>query len=173
MNVKEAIASRRSIRKYQDKPVPDNLVNEVINAARLAPSGNNTQPSRYLIIPDDKTKKELRDKNLIRDKWVYDAPIIIVCCADPEAYRKRIEGWDDSNEERAKRDLSIASSYIILQATELGLGTCYCGWIKAKEIKKVFDIPEHFVMPYVITLGYPAEEPKARPRKKNEEILLK
>ena len=172
MDVKKAIESRRSIRRYQDKPVPEDLVKEVIDAARLAPSGNNAQPSNYFIVEEDITKKKLRDNNLIRDKWVYDAPVIIVCCANPKAYVKWVKGWDDPNEIRAIRDLSIASSYLVLRATELGLGTCYCGWIKHNEIKGVLGIPEHFIVPYVIALGYPAEKPNARPRKRIEEILF-
>ncbi len=172
MNVKKSIESRRSIRQYQDKQVPDDLVNEVINAARLAPSGNNAQPSRYFVVKDAKTKKKLQNNNIIRDKWAYDAPVIIVCCADPKSYTKFVEEWDDPNEIRAIRDLAIASSYMVLQATELGLGTCYCGWLKKDKIKKILDIPPHFIVPYVITLGYPAETPKPRPRKGIEEILL-
>ncbi len=172
MDVKQAIASRRSIRKYKEKPVSEELVNEVINAACLAPSGNNTQPSRYLIVRDDETKKRLQDSEVIRDKWVYYAPIIIVCCTNPKAYTKFVEGWDDPNKIRAIRDLSIASSYLDLQATELGLGTCYCGWLKEDKIKKVLGIPQQFIVPYVITLGYPAETPKARPRKGIDEIIL-
>ncbi|MFH1505393.1 MAG: nitroreductase family protein [archaeon] len=172
MNVKEAIESRRSIRKYKDKKVPDNLITEVINAARLAPSGNNAQPSRYLIVKDDKAKKKLKDNKIIRDEWAYDAPVIIVCCADPKAYTKSVEGWDDANKLRAIRDMAIASSFLVLQATELGLGTCYCGWIEKEKIKKVLGIPQHFIVQYVITLGYPAETPKSRPRKEIDEILL-
>lgn len=172
MDVKKAIESRRSIRRYKDKPVPDDLVNEVIDAACLAPSGNNTQPSRYLIVKDDGTKKRLRDNEVIRDEWVYDAPVIIVCCTDPTSYTKFVKGWDNPNEIRAIRDLSIASSYLVLRATELGLGTCYCGWLKKDKIKEVLGIPQHFIVPYVITLGYPAETPNARPRKGIEEILL-
>lgn len=172
MDVKKAIESRRSVRKYQDRLVSEDLVNDLLNAARLAPSGNNAQPSRYLIVKDDRTKKNLQDNNVIRDKWVYDSPIIIVCCADPEAYKKRVKGWDDPNKVRAVRDLSIASSYIVLRAIELGLGTCYCGWINKDKIKEVLEIPMHFVVPYVITLGYPAEAPKVCPRKRIEEISL-
>lgn len=172
MDIKDAIHTRRSIRKYSDKPVPDEMIHEIIDAARLAPSGNNAQPSRYFIVKDDSTKQKLRENEIIRDKWVYDAPIITVCCADPNAYPKNVEGWDDPDEVRAIRDLSIASSYLILRATELGLGTCYCGWIKNDEIKEVLDIPRHLVTPYVITVGFPDESPGPRPRKSIDEIIL-
>ncbi len=172
MDVKDAILTRRSIRKYRDKPVADELINEIIDAARLAPSGLNAQPSRYFIVKDKATKQKLRDSEVIRDKWVYSAPVIIACCTDPQAYRKNVEGWDDLNEIRAIRDLSIASSYLVLRATELGLGTCYCGWIKKDKIKEVLDIPKHLIIPYVITIGYPNESPEPRPRKNIAEITL-
>jgi nitroreductase len=172
MDVKDAIEARRSIRKYKDKPVPDDLVTEMIDAARLAPSGNNTQPSRYLIIKDESVKQKLRDNDIILDKWVYTAPIIIVCCTDPQAFTKSVKGWDDYNEIRAIRDLAIASSYLVLRATELGLGTCYCGWIKKDKIKDVLDIPRHMIVPYIITVGYADESPGPRPRNGIEEIML-
>ncbi|MFH1589860.1 MAG: nitroreductase family protein [archaeon] len=172
MNVKSAIQSRRSIRKYKDKPVPDKLINEIINSARLAPSGNNIQPSKYLIIKDEKTKKELKDNKVIRDGWEYKAPVIIVCCTNPEAYTKRDKNWDEENKIRAIRDLSIASSYLMLQATELKLGTCYVGWIDKEKIKEVLKIPKHYIVPYIITLGYPDESPGPRPRKEMNEIIL-
>lgn len=172
MDVIKAIETRKSIRKYQDKPVPDELIKDIINAARLAPSGNNTQPSIYKIVKDEATKKMLKDNEIIRDQWVYKAPVIIVCCTDPTAYTKFVEGWDSPNEDRAKRDLAIASSYLVLRATELGLGTCYCGWIKKEEIKDVLDIPRPLIVPYVIGVGYPAVSPEDRGRKKIEDIIL-
>jgi nitroreductase len=114
MDVKDAISARRSIRKYLDKDVPDDIVREVIDAARLAPSGNNAQPSRYYAVRDSS-----RLQGIIRDGWAYSAPVIIVCAADPLAYPKFVEGWDDPNEVRALRDLPIASSYLVLRAQEL------------------------------------------------------
>ena len=172
MDVKKAIESRRSIRKYLGKPVPDELVESIIDAARLAPTGNNAQPGKYVIVKDPEQKKALKDKKIIRDEWAYDAPVIIVCCADPSVYTKFVEGLDDANEVRAIRDLSIASGFMVLRAQELGLGTCYVGWIKKEEIKAVLNIPQHYKVPYVITLGYPAESPEQRSRKNIDEIIL-
>jgi len=172
MDVKKAIESRRSIREYQDKEVPDNLIIELIDAARRAPSGNNAQPSRYSIVKDSRIKNKLRESEIFEQDCFYEAPVIIVCCADPASYKKRVEKWDDQNSTRAIRDLSIASSYLVLRATELGLGTCYVGWIKKEEIKTVLGIPKEYIVPYVITVGYPAEDPKPTPRKSIDEILI-
>ncbi|MFH1222476.1 MAG: nitroreductase family protein, partial [Candidatus Micrarchaeota archaeon] len=113
MDVKKAIEQRRSIRKYQNTKVPDSIIRELIDAARLAPSGNNAQPSRYLIVKDKNTKKKLKENKIFEQEFVYSAPVIIVCCTDPNAYKKRIEEYDDQNEIRAIRDLSIASSFLV------------------------------------------------------------
>lgn len=172
MDVKKAIEERRSIRKYQDTEISEDIIRELINAARLAPSGNNAQPSRYFVIKDDNAKNKLKENNIFEQKFVYKAPVIIVCCTDPHAYKKNVEGWDDSNEIRAVRDLSIASSFLVLRATELGLGTCYVGWVKKDKIKEILAIPKEYFVPYIITVGYPAEQPKPTSRKSIDEVLL-
>ncbi len=172
MDVKQAIEQRRSIRKYQDKKVPDALLLELIEAARLAPSGNNAQPWRFFIVKDKEVKDWLLENEIFSQKFVYTAPIIIICCTDPRAFRKRDDELDDTNRIRAVRDLSIASSFMVLRAQELGLGTCYVGWMKKEEVKKLLSIPEECIALYAITVGYPAEQPSSRPRKNSGEIVL-
>jgi len=174
MNVKKAIAKRRSIRKYKDKKVSNFLIKELIDAARLAPSGNNAQPARYFIVKDEDIKRRLKKDKVFKQDFVYEAPVIIVCCGNPEAYPKaKLEPeFDDLYKIRAVRDVSIASQNLVLRATELGLGTCYIGWGHKDIIKKVLGVPKNYVVPFVITLGYPAERPKARPRKSIKEFLF-
>lgn len=172
MDVKEAIEERRSIRKYQNKEVPEHLIRELIEVVRLAPSGNNAQPTKCYIVKDVKTKSELKEQEIFYQDFVYEAPVIIVCCADPTIYKKRIGGWDDPNEIRAMRDLSIASSFLVLRATELDLGTCYVGSLKKDKIKEILNIPQKYLIPYVITVGYPAEKPESTPRKNIDEIIF-
>jgi nitroreductase len=129
MSIKAIITKRRSIRKYQAKKVSDVLIKELINAARLAPSGNNAQPARYFIVQDEKIKQKLKENKVFKQEFVYQAPVIIVCCGNPEVYPKeKLEpGFDDSFQIRAVRDVSIAAQNLVLRATELGLGTCYIG----------------------------------------------
>ncbi len=174
MDVKKAIEIRASIRKYQDKEVSDRDLNEVINAARLAPSGNNAQPWRFKIIKDEKIKEELKVKRIFKQDFVYSAPVIIVCCADPKAYpeAKFEPAFDDPYETRAIRDLSIASQNLVLRATELGMGTCYVGWLNKEGIKKVLKLPKRYIVPYVITVGYPAEKSIRKSRKDMSEIVF-
>ena len=116
---------------------------------------------------------ELKNK-VFKQEFVYQASVIIVCCGDSEAYpREKLErGFDDPFQIRAVRDVSIAAQNLVLRATELGLGTCYISWRHKGRIKKVLGIPKSYVVPFVITLGYPAERPKARLRKNIKEFLL-
>ncbi len=174
MDVKKAIEETRSVRQYQDKEISEDLIKELMDAARLAPSGNNAQPWKYKVITSDKEKALLKENNVFKQDWVYNSPVIILCCGDPEAYPKGEfeEGLDDPYEARALRDLAISSQNLVLRATELGLGTCYVGWVNKPKIKKVFELPERYVIPYVITVGYPADKPKQKSRKNIEDILL-
>ena len=172
MDVKDAISKRRSIRKYQRKEVPLDLIRELIDAARLAPSGSNAQPCRYYLVKDNETKEKLKGNQIFEQDFVYQAPVLIVCCSDLQSYRQGIKGWSEENENRALRDLSIASAFLVLRATELGLATCYVGWMKKDKIKDVLDIPRNYMVPFVIAVGYANEQPKPLPRKSIEEVLL-
>ena len=179
MKIGEIIEKRRSIRKYQDKSISEDLVGKLINAARLAPSAYNGQPSRFLVVRDEKTKQQLKDAKIFRQDFVYTAPLIIICCADPDVYPKeRFEPTYSNAAEiggdiGAVRDLSLSSQNLVLMATELGLGTCYVGLVDRNKIKEMFHIPENYVLPFVITVGYPDEEPKPLIRKNLEEFILK
>ena len=174
MEVKDAIRNRRSVRKYQDKVVPEDILMELIEAARLAPSGNNTQPWKYKIISDTEEKELLKSNNIFKQDFVYTAPALILCCADPSKYPSKEfdKKLDDQNMMRAFRDLGISSQNLVLRATELGLGTCYIGWMDKPKIKEIFNLPDKYIVPYVITVGYPAENPAERQKKNIDEILL-
>lgn len=174
MSIIEIIKKRRSIRSYQNKKIPDNLIRKLIDAARFAPSGYNAQPQKYLIIKDGKKKQELKDNEVFKQEFVYRAPVIIVCCGDPQAYLKeKLEpDFDDSYEIQAVRDVAIAAQNLVLRATELELGTCYIGWVHKNRLKKALKIPNNYVIPFVITLGYPAKKPTARFRKDIKEFYI-
>lgn len=172
MDVKKAIATRRSIRKYQSREVSDNLIKDLIEAARLAPSGHNSQPSRFRLIQHQEAKNKLKKGNIFRQEFVYEAPVIIVCCADPDVYPKGVKGLDEPNKIRCARDLSLASAFLVLRATELGLGTCFVGWVSREKIKKILHLPKKYIIPYAITVGYPAERPEPRPRKNINDIII-
>ena len=174
-NVKNIIAKGRSIRKYKNKRIPNQLVKEVIDAARLAPSGHNDQPSRFCVIIDKKTKNKLKKNKVFERDFVYTAPVIIICCGDTSVYSREkspCPEFDKSYMMRVNIDVSIAAQNLVLRATELGLGTCYIGWMHRARAKKALGISNKYFIPFAITLGYPDEKPEVRPKKKLEEILL-
>jgi nitroreductase len=172
MDVKEAITKRRSIRKYQRKEVSPDLIKEVVDAARLAPSGSNAQPCRYYVVSDNKTRERLKESEVFKQDFVYQAPVLIVCCSDVQSYPQGVKGWSEENEQRALRDLSIASAFLVLRATELGLATCYVAWMKKDRIKEVLDLPRSYMVPFIIAVGYANEQPKPLPKRSIEEVLL-
>jgi len=186
MDVKTAIETRRSIRRYNDREVTEDVIRALLEAARLSPSGCNAQPWRFFIVRDEDTKKKLIEKKAFQQKFVYRAPVIFVCCGDPTAYagkyggeyqveegsvpadpaqRKKMFSQVEGKEKiRAIRDISIATGFMVLRATELDLGTSYIGLINEEVLKETLDIPERYVIPYVITCGYFDKNPPMRPR---------
>ena len=171
MDVEEALHQRKSIRKYQRKKIPDEIIKELLDAARRAPSAKNVQSHKYFIVNDEATKKKLKECNAFKQPFVYDAPLIIICCADPNKYPKSVD-VDDTPEHYALVDLSIASSFLVLRATELGLGAVFVAWLYRDKLKEALGIPEEYIVPFVLPIGYPDEDPAPKPRKELKEIVF-
>lgn len=170
------IKTRRSIRKYIDKHVEDEKITQLLESARLAPSGSNTQPWHFIVVKSDSKRQKLAEISH-NQKWMVSAPVFIVCVAD---IRCRITDDIDislnenSPQEELKqiiRDTSISMTHILLEADSLGLGTCWVGWFTQDEIRPVLDIPADKYVVGIIILGYADETPKARSRKKIEELI--
>ncbi len=172
----EAIKHRRSIRKFENKPVEDEKLNKILEAARLAPSGNNRQPWFFIIVKDDIVKQELAVATS-NQMWLAHAPLVIVAVADLVARGEGFAGMyidEDSGLADVKsiiRDTTIPITQILLEVDNQGLGACWCGAFKQKDVRPVLGIPGDKYVLAVIPVGYPAEEPKAKPRKAMEEII--
>jgi nitroreductase len=174
--MQELIASRRSIRKYTDEPVDDATVEALIESARLAPSGNNTQPWHFIVVRDPAVKQALATA-AHNQQWMLTAPVLIACVADSRA---RIPGdatleIDELSPQlevkQVIRDTSIAIEHIVLEAASRGLGTCWIAWFIQKEIRPMLGIPADKFLVAILTIGHPAEEPKPRSRKRLDEIV--
>lgn len=163
MDVLSAIKGRRSIRKYSNKPVEEEKLLKVLEAARLSPSARNRQEWKFIVVRDDKTREELTEA--IGQPFVGEAPIILVCCGTES------EGVMRGGQPRYTVDLSIATAYMILEAYEQGLGTCWLGSYDEGKVKEVLDIPEGVRVVSITPLGYPDESPSPRPRKELDEIV--
>lgn len=164
MDVLSAIQGRRSIRQYSTRPVEEEKIISVLEAARLSPSANNRQQWKFIVVKSEGKRNQLTEAAL-GQSFVGQAPIILVACGtDPEGVMR-------CGQNRYTVDLSIATAYMILEAYEQGLGTCWLGHFDEKKVKEVLSIPENVRVVAMTPLGYPAETPAQRPRKKLEEIV--
>lgn len=170
------IQLRHSIRKYRDKPVEEDKLIKLIDSARLAPSGSNTQPGNFIIVKSESNKQKLC-KVSHNQQWMLSAPVFIVCVAD---IRCRIPSNiditinEDSPQEEVKqiiRDTTFAMGHILLEAQHLELSTCCVAWFSQDEIRPTLNIPSDKYVVGIITVGYADEIPKARQRKELKEIL--
>jgi nitroreductase len=164
MDVSTAIRGRRSVRAYQDTDVEEDKLKKILEAARLSPSASNRQQWKFIVIKNRETRKKLAQA-AFNQSFVAEAPVVIVACAT-EANAIMACGQPTHTV-----DLSIACAYMILQAYELGLGTCWIGAFKEDEVKKVLEIPESVRVVAMIPLGYPNEPPLQRPRKGLDQIV--
>ncbi len=164
MEMLSAILNRRSIRQYQQKSVEDEKLTMVLEAARLAPSARNRQDIKLVIVRDAAMKEELQ-KACWNQTFISQAPLAIAVCATQEVMM-------NCGQAAHTVDCSIALSFMMLQATELGLGTCWMGGFEQAPVKKALELPEEYSVVAVTPLGYPESQPEARPRKPLEELVI-
>jgi len=158
LDVFKAILERRSIRKYvKDKKIPEEMLQKLLEAARLAPSGRNKQDWSLVIVEDPEIKQELVPA-CNNQNFVGNTSIVIAGIVDPSWK------WCDV-------DLTIAFEHIVLEAVELGLGTCWIGSFEEDKVKKVLNVPSKLRVTVLLTVGFPAEKPNPRPRKPLEQLI--
>ena len=170
----ELVRSRRSIRRYLDKPVEKEKVLTCIEAARLAPSADNVQPWRFLIIDDPELKarfaKEVFSGIYFVSRFAGQAPVLIMILARLDIIANRI-GKQIQDISFYLIDIGIAGEHIVLQAEELGLGTCWIAWFNPRKARKFFKIPRKYKIVSLMAMGYYEKRPpKEKKRKKLEEI---
>jgi nitroreductase len=169
VDIFQVIRDRRSIRKFKDTPVEREKIEQVLDAARLAPSWKNLQCRRFLVLTNP-AKREAVSSAFADDnpgkKAFFQAPVVIVVCADP-AESDRSHGI-----EYYVADASLALEHICLAAHALGLGTCWMGAFDEAAMKAKLKIPDNMRVVGVTPLGYPDQEPKPRPRRELSEIAF-
>lgn len=164
MDVFSAIQGRRSIRKYKSAAIEEEKLRKVLEAGRLSPSASNRQSWEFVVVKDPLTRRKLAEA-AGNQTFVGQAPVIIVSCGtDPD-------GVMTCGQHRCSIDLSIATAYMILEAYEQGLGTCWLGHFDEAEVKRILAIPENVRVIAMTPLGYPDETPAARPRKEFDEVV--
>jgi len=169
MDIFQVIRDRRSIRKYKDDPVEQDKIEQILDAARLAPSWKNLQCWRFLVLRDQSKREPLLDAfpdGNPGKKAIAMAPVIILVCADPA------ESDVENGIAYYIADTASAFENLCLAAHALGLGTCWMAWYDEAKIKQIFQIPKQIRVVGITPLGYPDQEPKPRPRKELSEIAF-
>lgn len=170
----ELVARRFSCRSYRPDPVPHASIELILEAARLAPSACNRQPWRFAVVTDVALRARLLDEGLLPGlgmSWAETAPVILVLGIKKSLLTHRVAPLL-SRVEYPLLDMGIAGEQAVLQATELGLGTCWIGWIRPKEIRRILDWPSDILPQALITVGWPASCPeRATPRLSLDEIV--
>jgi nitroreductase len=164
MNVIDAIKVRRSIRAYQDRQIEEEKLLAVLEAGRLAPSARNLQDWKFIIVRD-KEKRQSLSVAATGQSFVAQAPVVIAACGTETEYIMTC------GQHTYPIDVAIAIDHMSLEALEQGLGTCWIGAFHEDQVKEILGVPNKIRVVVMLALGYPAESPSARPRKRVEEII--
>jgi nitroreductase len=164
MEFMELLTKRYSVRAYRPDPVEDKKIQQILEAARIAPTASNRQPFQLIIIHTKGREAELR-KIYNRD-WFIQAPIIICAVGLKNNSWTRYDGANYN-----LVDVAIAMDHLILAATNLGLGTCWIAAFNPDNAREVLELPDD-VLPVIFTpVGYPADQPKGKERKMLSELV--
>ena len=155
MEFAEVIKSRYSVRKFDARPVEPEKLELILQAGRVAPTAGNSQPQRVLVVQGEEGLAKLRPCTPCH----FDAPVVLLVCyqTNPDA---KVEGFRNGDFSRV--DASIVMTYMMLQATDLGLGSCWVGLYSDPMLREAFAIPAQYGVLSLLPLGYPAED--AAPR---------
>lgn len=152
----EVIFNRRSIRRYRSEPVPDDVLRNILEAGRLAPSANNAQPWHFIVVKNPKIKEKLA-----RERWnrfIRDSAFTVV-------------GRGYLNDKWSTVDVAIALENMVIAAEAQGVGSCWIGDFKEREVKDILGIPDSLKVVALVSFGYPAEKPSPHGKKSIEEIV--
>ncbi len=165
-NFLELVKKRRSCRDYSEAPVPDELIANCLEAARLAPSACNKQPWRFVIVKDCGLRKSLCSGGLLPGlpmPWIKKSPVIVILCAETSIFTHSLAPLI-SKVQYHLIDIGIAGEHFVLAAEAQGLGTCWIGWFNGKKVRRILNLPHSLKVLSLISLGYPAN-----PSRQNDE----
>lgn len=168
MAISEIIKKRRSIRNFKSKEISKSVEKKLIDALIWAPSAGNLQSRKFYFVRDQK-KKEALAKAALSQNFISVAPLVVVGCADlsiQKHYGQR------GKEVFAICDVAVAIENMMLEAHEIGLGTCWVGAFDEKGVSSALDISNSLRPIAIIPIGYPDNVPPASDRKREDEIII-
>ncbi len=161
-----SILDRRSVRRYDPRPVERDKILACIEAARFAPSAENVQPWRFVVLENPDVRRALGEKAFSgiyrHTRWALDAPVLVVLLTELNVVTHRIGKWIQGIPFYLL-DMGIAGEHFVLQAQELGLGTCWIGWFDVRKTEKFLKVPRNVRACGILALGYP--DPRIRTRR--------
>lgn len=164
MEFMELAKSRYSVRSFKETEVEAEKIEKIIEAGRVAPTACNFQPQRIYVVKS----KENKSKLATICQYTFNAPVIFVICYDKEkTWKNRLMPGYQSGE----TDASIVCTHMMLQAWELGIGSCWVGFFNNEEVSKVLNLPDNFVVSALLPIGYPSDN--SVPSKGHFEVLDK
>jgi len=153
----DLIKHRKSVRDFLDRPVEREKIMMCLEAARLAPSECNSQPWKFIVVDDRQLKNKLCDAVFSgiysMNSFCKMAPVIVVVISEKSKFIARVGGVFRGTKYYLI-DIGIACEHFVLQAEDLGLGTCWIGWFNEGAVKSVLNIPQHKKIDILIALGY-------------------
>jgi nitroreductase len=175
MDFLELARSRRSIRAYNGRKISRDDLNLCVEAARHAPSACNSQPWKFIIADEPDTRSKIADRVFSgayqMNAFAREAAAFIVIVAE----KMKLPAWMGNKLRRTdfrKMDIGMACQNLVLQAQQMGIGTCILGWFNEKELRKILSIPRTKRIELVISLGYPAERDlREKPMKDKNEVI--
>ena len=168
----ELVKHRTSCRAYRPEPVPQEALKKMIEAAQLAPSACNRQPWRFAVVTDHAIRMRLINESFLPGipmRWAENAGAIIALGMKRSLVTHQVAN-KISGVDYPLLDVGIAGEHLVLQAEELGLGSCWIGWMKPKTVRRIIGWPRSIEVVSLITVGWPDGERNLRPRLSTDEI---
>lgn len=167
MEILEAVKERRSIRSFQDKPIPQEVLDNLADALIWAPSAGNLQSRKFFFVRNPKLKSELV-ASALNQKFIAEAPVVVVCCADSRIYDRY---GDRGVNLYAFQDVAVSIMNMMLVAHENSLGTVWVGAFNEGDVFNILELPYHLRPVAIVPVGYPARIPSAPPRCSRREAV--
>ena len=151
MELEKVMEERYSVRKFSKRAIEQEKLDKILNAGRIAPTAANSQPQKILVIKSEENIEKLKSVC----KFTFDAPVVLVVCADMrKAWKNKLEEGYDS----AEMDLSIIGTHMMLEAWNLGIGSCWVRAFNSNDVKEVFKLSENIKPIFILPIGYEADD---------------
>ena len=160
MSFQELAHARYSVRAFQNVSIEEEKLNLILEAGRIAPTACNNQPQKIYVAKSEDARKKLASVC----RCTFDAPVILVVCYD------RTRDWKNPllpGYESGETDAAIVCTHMMLQAAELGIGSCWVGYFNPQEVAQVLNLPENVTVCALLPIGYPADHAKPAPMHTN------